>query len=363
MKDTSTYADILRTLKSELTLQQSVGSSVRSMRPSTANALVLQLGKNVDDASTLGAELGKVLGDAATANALQHTTMIEIRDLRKAYAGTQVAVTPLPGDLAAMALKLGQERIGWVESEHPRACPRVISERPHVYYDATYVIASLPPLTLPLENGQRESIERGRVPRTNYAHHWRPQEQQEKALRQRRGLNPIIWSPHMELRNGDTGLFPPSRVHRRACLRVISGHPHVSYEATYILAGIPPLALLADERLRINLRRPEDAKEEERLETLRKWQEQWDRSTKGRWTYRLIPNIREWNGYFKHHSQRYDNTINAQCPTCPHMVEDAEHVLFHCPRFEEERRRLKDLPQDEMKPENIVGIMLTSEPN
>ncbi|CAB0036807.1 unnamed protein product [Trichogramma brassicae] len=96
---------------------------------------------------------------------------------------------------------------------------------------------------------------------------------------------------------------------------------------------------------------------------------------------RLIPNIREWverkhgevnyhltqllsgHGYFKHHSQRYDNTINAQCPTCPHMVEDAEHVLFHCPRFEEERRRLKDLSQDEMKPENIVGIMLTSEHN
>ncbi|CAB0030846.1 unnamed protein product, partial [Trichogramma brassicae] len=29
-------------------------------------------------------------------------------------------------------------------------------------------------------------------------------------------------------------------VHRRACLRVISGRPHVSYEATYVLAGIPP---------------------------------------------------------------------------------------------------------------------------
>ncbi|CAB0038775.1 unnamed protein product [Trichogramma brassicae] len=29
--------------------------------------------------------------------------------------------------------------------------------------------------------------------------------------------------------------------HRRACLRVIGGRPHVSYEATYVLAGIPPL--------------------------------------------------------------------------------------------------------------------------
>uniref|UniRef100_A0ABD2W6A8 Uncharacterized protein n=2 Tax=Trichogramma kaykai TaxID=54128 RepID=A0ABD2W6A8_9HYME len=51
-------------------------------------------------------------------------------------------------------------------------------------------------------------------------------------------------------------------IHRRACLRVISGCPHVSYEATYVLAGIPSLDLLADKRLRIYLRRTEDAKEE-----------------------------------------------------------------------------------------------------
>ncbi|CAB0031263.1 unnamed protein product [Trichogramma brassicae] len=82
--------------------------------------------------------------------------------------------------------------------------------------------------------------------------------------------------------------------HRRACLRVIGGRPHVSYEATYVLAGIPPLALLADERARLYSRRREDAKDEERLATLSKWQEAWDRSKKARWTHRLIPNIRVW---------------------------------------------------------------------
>ncbi|CAB0042385.1 unnamed protein product [Trichogramma brassicae] len=65
-------------------------------------------------------------------------------------------------------------------------------------------------------------------------------------------------------------------VHRRACLRVISGRPHVSYDATYVIAGVPPLALLADERARIYQRRPEDVKEEERRETLNRWQ---DRAT------------------------------------------------------------------------------------
>ncbi|CAB0040040.1 unnamed protein product [Trichogramma brassicae] len=135
-------------------------------------------------------------------------------------------------------------------------------------------------------------------------------------------------------------------VHRRACLRVISGRPHVFYDATYVIAGVPPLALLADERARIYQRRPEDVNEEERRETLRRWQDRWDRAPKGRWTHWLIPKIAEWverghgevgyyltqllsgHGYFKSHSQRYDNTLSALCPACPSMIEDAEHVFF-----------------------------------
>ncbi|CAB0038177.1 unnamed protein product [Trichogramma brassicae] len=165
-------------------------------------------------------------------------------------------------------------------------------------------------------------------------------------------------------------------VHRRACLRVISGRPHVSYDATYVIAGVPPLALLADERARIYQRRPEDVKEEERRETLRRWQDRWDRAPKGRWTHRLIPKIAEWverghgevgyyltqllsgHGYFKSHSQRYDNTLSALCPACPSTIENAEHVFFRCPRFQEERERLQQVLQEEIEPENITRLML-----
>ncbi|CAB0041375.1 unnamed protein product [Trichogramma brassicae] len=143
--------------------------------------------------------------------------------------------------------------------------------------------------------------------------------------------------------------------HRRACLRVIGDRPHVSYEATYVLAGIPPLALLADERTRLYGRRRKDAKDEERLATLSKWQEAWDQSTKARWTHRLIPNIRVWierrhgelndhltqlltgHGFFKHHSRRYDHNHSAQCPVCPSSIENAEHVFYHCPRVKLKR--------------------------
>ncbi|KAL7286996.1 hypothetical protein TKK_0018794 [Trichogramma kaykai] len=83
-------------------------------------------------------------------------------------------------------------------------------------------------------------------------------------------------------------------VHRQACLRVISGRPHVSYDVTYVIAGVSPMALLADERAHIYQHRAEDVKEEERRETLRRWQNRWDRSLKGRWTHRLVRNIAEW---------------------------------------------------------------------
>uniref|UniRef100_A0ABD2VXE1 Reverse transcriptase zinc-binding domain-containing protein n=1 Tax=Trichogramma kaykai TaxID=54128 RepID=A0ABD2VXE1_9HYME len=201
-------------------------------------------------------------------------------------------------------------------------------------------------------------------------------------------------------------------VHRRACLRMISGRPHVSYDATYtrghryldleilssishflhcamhylcplvyVIAGVLPLALLADERARIYQRRPEDVKEEERRETLSKWQDQWDRATKGLWTHRLIPNIAQWverghgevnyhltqllsrHGYFKSHSQRYDNTLSALCLACPTTIEDAEHVFFHCPRFHEEREKLQQVLQEGIEPESIVRLMLENAGN
>uniref|UniRef100_A0ABD2W1V8 Uncharacterized protein n=1 Tax=Trichogramma kaykai TaxID=54128 RepID=A0ABD2W1V8_9HYME len=84
-------------------------------------------------------------------------------------------------------------------------------------------------------------------------------------------------------------------IHRRACLRIIRGRPHLSHEATYVLARISPLALLTDEQTRLYHRRHDDAgRDDERQETLRRWQVQWDQSMEGRGTHRLIPDIKGW---------------------------------------------------------------------
>uniref|UniRef100_A0ABD2W2P9 Uncharacterized protein n=1 Tax=Trichogramma kaykai TaxID=54128 RepID=A0ABD2W2P9_9HYME len=90
-KDATTNADILRTLKSDAALQRSVRSSVQNIRRSGAGALVLQLRKGVENAPSLGAEVDKVLGDVATASAIQHTSMVEIRDLDECDTRTEIA--------------------------------------------------------------------------------------------------------------------------------------------------------------------------------------------------------------------------------------------------------------------------------
>ncbi|CAB0033711.1 unnamed protein product, partial [Trichogramma brassicae] len=147
----------------------------------------------------------------------------------------------------------------------------------------------------PPPNSQRKGSRCDRCPCEDHAQLWRAQKQPTQAVCSRRRLILLYGAPVWSTAALKRAFMQQAEsAHRRACLRVIGGRPHVAYEATYVLAGIPPLALLADERARLYGRRREDAKDEERLATLSKWQEAWDRSKKARWTHRLIPNIRVW---------------------------------------------------------------------
>ncbi|CAB0031897.1 unnamed protein product [Trichogramma brassicae] len=235
----------------------------------------------------------------------------------------------------------------------------------------------------PPPNSQRKGSRCDRCPCEDHAQLWRAQKQPTQAVCSRRRLHTPVRSPRLVHSSTNAslhttgGVSPPTSL--PACDRRPAACPHVAYEATYVLAGIPPLALLADERARLYGRRREDAKDEERLATLSKWQEAWDRSKKARWTHRLIPNIRVWierrhgglnyhltqlltgHGFFKHHSRRYDYNQSAQCPVCPSSIENAEHVFYHCPRFSEERERLHSLLYEVMTPENTTRLMLAKQ--
>ncbi|CAB0040461.1 unnamed protein product [Trichogramma brassicae] len=140
----ATYADILRKLYANPTLQDTVGKSVKCIRHSPSRALMMHINKGVENISALKSELEAALGNTASASTPRPTTAIEIKDLdesatkegirealctqlgssgleldvvrflRKAYAGTLTAVAALPDEVAAQAIKLGHIRIGWV---------------------------------------------------------------------------------------------------------------------------------------------------------------------------------------------------------------------------------------------------------
>lgn len=77
-------------------------------------------------------------------------------------------------------------------------------------------------------------------------------------------------------------------------LRVAMAYRTVSTTAAQVIAGIIPIHLLIDERRRMMDREgPREAvRKEEREITLTKWQLEYDQGDKGRWTRRVIKNIK-----------------------------------------------------------------------
>lgn len=175
-------------------------------------------------------------------------------------------------------------------------------------------------------------------------------------------------------------------VHRRCALRVARAFRTVSYDAVCVIADMMPIQLMAEERAEIYRRRCENhtidhrtISNEIKMAMVARWQHLWDRSTNGRWTYRLIPDIKTWStrqhgevdyylaqfltghGCFRTYQHRFRLDDDAMCPTCRCEEENVEHVIFHCPRFQEDRESLQQHFQQLPTPENIVCEMMAQE--
>lgn len=141
------------------------------------------------------------------------------------------------------------------------------------------------------------------------------------------------------------------KVQRRLALRICSGYRTVSYAAAQVIAGTPPIQLMAQRAGRIH----NGTSRSEADELLyAQWQRRWDEDEKGRWTHRLIPDILPWikrrtgdpefhltqvlsgHGAFGQYLNRVQRRASDQCHTCC-TTDTAEHRLFHCRRFSEAR--------------------------
>ncbi|OXU20852.1 hypothetical protein TSAR_007078 [Trichomalopsis sarcophagae] len=52
---------------------------------------------------------------------------------------------------------------------------------------------------------------------------------------------------------------------------------------------------------------------------------------------------------------------SAECPICPGIDEDVEHVLFHCPRFLEERQQFQKYWSGPLTLEGLGACLLESQ--
>ncbi|XP_050066778.1 uncharacterized protein LOC126555879 [Aphis gossypii] len=113
-----------------------------------------------------------------------------------------------------------------------------------------------------------------------------------------------IWSPTMNFTaRTRVNLRRPQRA---AALRTIRAYRTVSDDAAFLLAGMPPVDLIAAERVRVKAKaelpslpgeKPpteNSIKRIERKTTITEWKSRWFYSRKAPWTHRLIPDLARW---------------------------------------------------------------------
>lgn len=165
-------------------------------------------------------------------------------------------------------------------------------------------------------------------------------------------------------------------IYRRAMLRVACCYSTVSHEAASVITGMPPLKLLAEER--VSIFRGVD-RNTARANLLSSWQTAWNSSSKGRWTHRLIGDLGPWldrkhgevtyhlcqllsgHGCFNNNLFRFGNANTESCSLCGKSPDTAEHAVFECDAFHHCRNTAcVYLGVGRLSAENIVEIMLRS---
>ena len=190
-----------------------------------------------------------------------------------------------------------------------------------------------------------------------------------------------IWADALKIQQSRRKIAP---VYRLSALRVASAYRTVSEDAVCVIAGLLPIGVLADERTALYRRKgettlsPEELRREERRNSIRRWQLLWDTTTKGRWTHRLIPQVDVWlnrkhgevnfyltqmlsgHGCFREYLHRFKHEDSPECPSCPGVKEDAEHVFFTCPRFNSPRSTWETAVDQKIQLESLIEAMLSS---
>ncbi|XP_060516193.1 uncharacterized protein LOC132695754 [Cylas formicarius] len=166
-----------------------------------------------------------------------------------------------------------------------------------------------------------------------------------------------------------------SQILKKASLRVCSAYRTVSTEGISVIAGIPPIALLIEERRQ---RYSGATKNEARNILQTSWQKKWDTGTYGRWAHQLIPDIQQWinrprgevdyfltqalsgHGCFGKYLSDRGRAQTSDCQYCG-LLDDVEHILFHCHRWKEQRIMYSCTTGTNFNPRNMMASLMGEE--
>lgn len=185
-----------------------------------------------------------------------------------------------------------------------------------------------------------------------------------------------IWAERMSQR----GMTELAKVQRRIALRVACAYRTTSTDAVLVVTGTTPIDLLAIRRKamydqRQNLELQNTLTETENTIAIT-WQSRWDNSSKGRWTHKLIKDIKKWknrkhgslnywltqaltgHGCFGYYLHKHGKLASAECWFCGHHTDDALHTLFVCDAWETRRTRVETLTGMTLSPDCMTELML-----
>jgi hypothetical protein len=183
------------------------------------------------------------------------------------------------------------------------------------------------------------------------------------------------------------------RAQRRLAIRVIRAYRTVSFEAATVLAGTPPLDLLAGQEA-ANFRdlralragtpggaplapgQVEVIRRRNRRRTLAMWREQLAACAGQRAVGAVLPLLSEWldrrsgaltfrvtqvltgHGCFGSYLRRIGKEATSQCHHCGADEDTAQHTLESCPAWLEERRVLVDVIGRDLSLAAVVRSMI-----
>lgn len=165
--------------------------------------------------------------------------------------------------------------------------------------------------------------------------------------------------------------------------RVVTLDGRPSRNAVLVITRTPPLNLLAKKRKKIHEQQRDLALaniyDNLENELLTFWHDQWERNTKGRWTRRLIKEIKPWktrahgtidywltqaltgHGCYGAYLHKYGKLQTAECWFCNHPTDDALRTFFACDAWATRRSKVEADIGDTLAPDTMIETMLRND--